>query len=107
MIEQLKLQLAHHSSLILTSSSVEANVRRASGQFGSFNSLLSPQRGPGSGLRIVSEMSGLGIGTPRSGSSKGGRVWLENPEQVLERDTSGVKVGPFILSFLLVFWVVI
>ena len=69
----LRERLQHAQSFMLDGPTLEANARRASLGFGSpdvgvnsrsLSSVLSPSRR--SGKRIVSEMSGLGVGTPSS-----------------------------------------
>lgn len=65
-LTRLKEQLAHTKSFILTGPVLEENARRISGSFPSMI-MMSPSKG---GKRVVSEMSGLGFGTPRGSSMR-------------------------------------
>lgn len=65
---RLRAELERVKSFVLTGPVVEANARRASGGFGV--GMMSPMRNK----RIASEMSGLGLGTPRGRAAGGSRV---------------------------------
>ncbi|GAA6044376.1 hypothetical protein JCM8097_004902 [Rhodosporidiobolus ruineniae] len=70
-LASLRAKLAHTQSLILTGPSLEASARRVSGAGSPLAGVLSPSRtfslssrGVRGGMRSVSEMGGLGLGTP-------------------------------------------
>ncbi|GAA5873691.1 hypothetical protein JCM8547_002675 [Rhodosporidiobolus lusitaniae] len=101
----LRAQLEKTQSLILTGPSLEASARRASSSFRSavveLGEILSPSRTfsgsfsrvMGGGVRSVSEMSALGLGTPLTMKGKrrapSAQARLEEEEEGREREREG------------------
>lgn len=87
-LNQLKEQLEHTNSFLLTGPVLEANTRRTSGQFGisvglnGVRDLLmngTPSRGGLSAKRNASDLTGLGLGTPRNGKRTTSAIVIGSP----------------------------